>query len=1619
MKDKKLADFLSFNTACGLRNLAVEIKEKTMIHSNNNTTYYINPAYLTFVENSGYGANLIQVSASSSCYIRVFVPGVIGYDGDGNYRRWKITAYNNKFPDNDLFYIYVRLERNGASALIAYSKTLYNIDGSTPDGSVSASDTYYYIRIGEVSATDGTSIREISYDTGRLESDQVKNEGTEMSEMWEMDQVSSPWLIKAKQWLASFTVKGFISLIGGLIFKKGDEEKIITDVKRSVDSDEDVPVSDESLPTTKYIHEMSNDRFLRKDIDDTAHGTITFEKQIKSDDFVPGYLMGAGWSVYRDANGNTVVETDKVIVRQSLTVNELIVNQETFQKGSTIFVKAGCTITEVEEYDAFYRCYYDNEDGNRYSGFKAGDQARCQRYDKSYDEVVKYYWRLVEGVGDDYVDLSKTDCDGTGVPEAGDDIAQLGNRRDKTRQSATVISPDNGGSVVIWANIDSFNLSEKNMVGMGVNPNTGRAYLYGYGDMYFGDRNLEGNFITYQIKNGDTEPTMVINADVQLGTGSNGLSNLSEFKDVQNDINEVRKSVNELGVDFEAIQQQADREFTIWYFDPEPTLENEPAVNWNTPELVALHDQDIYFSDLLARAWRFVDGEWKEITDQRTLAALNIAADAQAAAEEAQKNASSIKNYIDNVLPGELSSLQQQIDGAIESFFYEEDPTLDNLPAVDWVDSLQKEAHLNDTYTNLKTGYSWRWTKDGDVYGWTPITDTATVEALRVASQAQDTADRKRRVFVVTPYTPYDEGDLWVQGEDGDILRCAIPKKKEEVFEETDWVKASKYTDDSALQSFIDGDYKQALEAIQQQVDKRSETWYQAEDPSIQWTTEELKQLHVGDLWFDTNRNQSFMWNGTEWITQGVPDEVFDKIDGKASIFTRRPSEYQRNDLWILSTDETLDKLYKAGTIVIATASSSVFVATHWTKKDSYTDDTEADKANERLEAWASDGSISPVEKTALSQQRLNIQSEYNELVIAADRHGLSHASFANAYLKAMAAFDVYTAAEPENIPIKSDYEDIAAYYNARQLLSGQIDEAVKKATDLAYTKALEAQGKAESLTDEIDGVKVDMDIIRDQTDREYIIWYFDPEPTLFNEPAVNWTTEELKDMHDQDLYFSDSLGRAWRFVDGNWVEITDERTIAALKIAAEAKEIAVEAQQYITNVLPGQLDEIRTQIDGTMVSYFEDYDPTLENEPAKGWIERETEADHVEDTFTNITNGWSWKWLNVNGVYQWSKITDSATANALLKASEAKDTADKKRRVFVVTPYTPYDEGDLWVQGEDGDIMRCKTSREEGDFVSEDWVKASKYTDDTKANEAITKVTDMEYLKDAFGPDTRIIEGGIAMHEVVCVTDEDKEVEAFINGSDFASDETHGKLFLVGGVPAKSASGSTDLVERIKEATTRIYEDGHADMGSASVKGEVRIADGRISLNKDGSGQLANGNIRWTREGITYRKAPDYVEWVKVSSVYEDDYLIDFDHGSYLNIAGLTKLHLPVGLGENRSLYIKYSPDSRSDFATVLHGTFMINGSPATAVSTWDTYQEFELRFNAAQDKWYYEGYYTTNEEGVVLLEKNDTSAAEEPTVTGISKSFNIRDNYGRHSLVFTDGLLTSYEFEDTEGGN
>lgn len=135
----------------------------------------------------------------------------------------------------------------------------------------------------------------------------------------------------------------------------------------------------------------------------------------------------------------------------------------------------------------------------------------------------------------------------------------------------------------------------------------------------------------------------------------------------------------------------------------------------------------------------------------------------------------------------DIEGLQAQIDGAIESYFFQYDPTLGNYPASEWIANGTEKAHLNDTFTNLANGYSWRWTIDNGVYGWTEITDTATSKALALAGQAKDTADGKRRVFVDTPYPPYDKGDLWSRGSEHPLMICVKTKDKNGAYEASDF----------------------------------------------------------------------------------------------------------------------------------------------------------------------------------------------------------------------------------------------------------------------------------------------------------------------------------------------------------------------------------------------------------------------------------------------------------------------------------------------------------------------------------------------------------------------------------------------------------------------------------------------------------------------------------------------------------------------------------------------------------------------------------------------------------------------------------------------------------------
>lgn len=190
----------------------------------------------------------------------------------------------------------------------------------------------------------------------------------------------------------------------------------------------------------------------------------------------------------------------------------------------------------------------------------------------------------------------------------------------------------------------------------------------------------------------------------------------------------------------------------------------------------------------------------------------------------------SLSDYVTAVThASDINNLQSQIDGQIDSYFYEYDPTTANVPASSWTTTALKDQHLGDTFTNVwdgstsggsgTAGGSWRWTLSGGVYGWTAISDTATQQALTLAGQAQTTADGKRRTFTATPTVPYDVGDLWVDGSN--IYYANTAKGSSGSYAVADWTlsstvgaKAGTNLQDSAGTTLNDGDIKNSVITI-------------------------------------------------------------------------------------------------------------------------------------------------------------------------------------------------------------------------------------------------------------------------------------------------------------------------------------------------------------------------------------------------------------------------------------------------------------------------------------------------------------------------------------------------------------------------------------------------------------------------------------------------------------------------------------------------------------------------------------------------------------------------------------------------------------------------------------
>ena len=314
--------------------------------------------------------------------------------------------------------------------------------------------------------------------------------------------------------------------------------------------------------------------------------------------------------------------------------------------------------------------------------------------------------------------------------------------------------------------------------------------------------------------------------------------------------------------------------------------------------------------------------------------------------EELGEEALESKNFINNTLPGLLAEIQAQLDGQIEQFFQAYDPTLSNAPANEWTTSELKENHLGDLFYNTDTGAVFRFVKENGTYKWQQLSDEEVANALSLANEALALAKDKNRIFTTTPYTPYDVGDLWVQGSKGEIMRCKTARETGS-FTSSDWEKASKYTDDSALEYFLNDVYINDIANITTQIDGKIETWFQTTNPAERWLTNTAKDKHIGDMWYHTTNKELRCFRKTTAVIGGVSVDAYvwtliedakavaayevasnaqDTADGKRRVYVDTPyPPYDIGDLWVngsilrrCATAKTATQSYNVNDWVVA-----------------------------------------------------------------------------------------------------------------------------------------------------------------------------------------------------------------------------------------------------------------------------------------------------------------------------------------------------------------------------------------------------------------------------------------------------------------------------------------------------------------------------------------------------------------------------------------------------------------------------------------------------------------------------------------------------------------------------
>lgn len=854
---------------------------------------------------------------------------------------------------------------------------------------------------------------------------------------------------------------------------------------------------------------------------------IILRGDLKSINFSTGAL-GSGYALQIDENGDSLLEVDRLLVRKIAYFVELVIQRMSHVGGQIVLTPASMKCVNVEEYDDYYRCYFESTDGDKEitNDFVVGDQARCQTFNikagTNQNVSNSYYWRLVVGVGDDYIDLSKTDCDaGSTVPQADDEIVLLGNRTDATRQAAIVLASygNDAPYIKLYRGINSYQLSGKEFISFsrtqikmiadelyfstgesvstvinGVKSDLEETKTEFQGKIDTVDSKVEG--IQIGVRNLASKTKITNNAGATINgyeytfpaQNTDGLSlNKDIFELNEEYVLSFRMHVNsgtlvnigghQNGFSVNNIEINGTKPGGTWNGGIEGGLDTENLIIahvrktsdegniglWIQPNRMAGTLVNVTISEIsVVKGNKYVGWSPAPEDIQKEVDAANAAAqDAKTAADNAQLDATNAINDLDKI-------------------------NSDNYVSPTEKTSLrQQQADIQSEYQEIIS--------NAERYG---VSTTSYASAYTAANNA------------LVKYTAVEPTYIPVGSDYGNI--AAYYEARQAVLDNIA-TEAKKIADEanSRLDNLQVGGRNLIRNSKEQTLAGASNYAYKRFTPTV----------HI-----KPNTDYVFSVDKTE-LTKGNASQfsiVFADVSGSSAVilsdYTKVPISDERQSVVIRANDKVTsgDKtqlLIYSGLWGAANGNTLVWhnikleegnMATDWSPApedleaaaqeakdladaaqaaadaaDAKADSAKeaADAAKDRLDDWAADSVISPTEKQGLKDETARIDGDKSEITANYTKYGLgTPTAYNSAHSAYRAVLVTLSASTPETIAIPSDFATKqTAYYTARTNALTAIAEKAKQVADAAQTAAENAQTAADNALDKYNNLKIGM----------------------------------------------------------------------------------------------------------------------------------------------------------------------------------------------------------------------------------------------------------------------------------------------------------------------------------------------------------------------------------------------------------------------------------------------------------------------------------------------------------------------------------------------------------------